>query len=156
MRGDSSLKPPTVRPEVSQTMAKKRVLFVCIGNSCRSQMAEAFARAYGSDVLTAHSAGLAPAGAIAALTRHMLAAKNVSSEGQFPKGLDAFAGQAFDLVVNLSGEPLRPAVTAARMLDWRVRDPIGQSESIYQAVAAEIESLVMRLILELRESLRKN
>ena len=36
---------------------KKRVLFVCIGNSCRSQMAEAFARAYGRDVIDAHSAG---------------------------------------------------------------------------------------------------
>ena len=39
----------------------KKVLFVCIGNSCRSQMAEAFARVYGSDILVAASAGLAPA-----------------------------------------------------------------------------------------------
>ena len=42
----------------------KRVLFVCIGNACRSQMAEAFARAYGSDVLVASSAGLFPAKAV--------------------------------------------------------------------------------------------
>ena len=43
----------------------KRVLFVCIGNACRSQMAEAFARTYGSDVMIAASAGLAPAMGVA-------------------------------------------------------------------------------------------
>jgi len=42
-------------------MARRKVLFLCIGNSCRSQMAEGFARTYGSDVIEALSAGLAPA-----------------------------------------------------------------------------------------------
>ena len=57
MGGDRTPKPPVAR----SAKAKKRVLFVCIGNACRSQMAEAFARAYGSDILTVRSAGLAPA-----------------------------------------------------------------------------------------------
>src|SRR5271156_244497 len=80
LRGDAVLKPrtqehpATARPAppsqgVSPAPEKKRVLFVCIGNSCRSQMAEAFARAYGSDVMVAQSAGLSPATTISAVTK---------------------------------------------------------------------------------------
>ena len=129
---------------------RKRVLFVCIGNSCRSQMAEAFARAYGSDVLEARSAGLAPAMIVAPLTRQMLAERNISAEDLFPKGLELLIGESFDVVVNLSGYPI--AVAAPRQLVWEVTDPIGLSETIYREVAARIESLVMGLILELRQS----
>jgi arsenate reductase (thioredoxin) len=142
----------TPKPSAGVNKAKKRILFVCIGNACRSQMAEAFARAYGSDILAVHSAGLAPAGSLPPLTRQVLAARSVPSEGQFPKALAAFAGQPFEVVVNLSGQPLPPAVTTARSIEWRVRDPIGESESVYRAVADQIEGLVMRLILELRGS----
>ena len=130
----------------------KRVLFVCIGNSCRSQMAEAFARAYGSDVLTAYSAGLSPAAIVAPLTRQVLTEKNVACEGQVPKALEAFAGERFEVVVNLSGEPLPATVATNHVIEWQVRDPIGKSETLYRKVAAQIEALVMRLILELRGS----
>jgi protein-tyrosine-phosphatase len=71
-------------------------------------------------------------------------------EGQFPKGLESFVGQPFDVVINLSGEPLPANVGTARLIEWNVRDPIGESEIVYRAVAAQIEGLVMRLILELR------
>ncbi|MBZ5631871.1 MAG: arsenate reductase ArsC [Acidobacteriia bacterium] len=145
LRGDSTLKPPA-NPE----KIKKRVLFVCIGNACRSQMAEAFARAYGSDTLSAYSAGLSPAGILPPLTRQVLSEKNIPAEGQFPKGLGAFAGQPFEVVVNMSGERLPSALAATRLIEWIVRDPIGESESVYRAVAAQIEGLVMRLIIELR------
>jgi len=144
MRGDSTPKPRTEK-------AKKRVLFVCIGNACRSQMAEAFARAYGSDILIAKSAGLAPAGALPPLTRQTLSEKQISTDGQFPKNLESFVGQPFDVVVNLSGESLPAAFGAAHLLEWSVRDPIGENQSVYRAVAGQIESLVMRMIIELRE-----
>jgi arsenate reductase len=146
MGGDRRPKPPAARTAT----ARKAVLFVCIGNACRSQMAEAFARAYGSDILRAHSAGLAPASGLPFLTRQTLSEKNVPSEGQFPKDLESFAGKPFDVVVNISGEQLPSTFGAARMVEWNVRDPIGESESVYRAVAAQIEGLVMRLILELR------
>ena len=150
LRGESTLKPtPQAAPPVSQKV-KKSILFVCIGNSCRSQMAEAFARAYGSDILTVRSAGLAPASIVQPLTRQVLTEKNIPSDGQFPKGLESVAADSFDVVVNISGEPLPSRPVAQRSIEWRVRDPIGQSESLDRSVAAEIEALVMRLILELR------
>src|SRR6266852_6816262 len=86
--------------------AKTRVLFVCIGNSCRSQMAEGFARAYGSDVMEASSAGVAPATIIAPLTRQVLAESNIRIDDHFPKGLDLVSRENFDVLVNLSGLPV--------------------------------------------------
>jgi arsenate reductase len=138
-------------PRAGQTPpapAKKRVLFVCIGNSCRSQMAEGFARAYGSDVMVARSAGLSPATIIAPLTRQVLGERNIRIDDHFPKGLEALARETFDVVVNLSGMPVPRK--APRVVEWSVVDPIGQTESVYRAVANQIEGLVMRLILELR------
>jgi len=132
--------------------SKKRVLFVCIGNSCRSQMAEAYARAYGSDVMEVHSAGLAPATSIAPLTRTVLAEKNLTIGDQFPKAIDSASSQRFDIVANMTGAPLDLA--PARVLDWPVPDPIGQKPEVYRTVATQIEGLVMRLILELRSPSR--
>jgi arsenate reductase len=138
-------------PRQSQTPVapvKKRVLFVCIGNSCRSQMAEGFARAYGSDVMVVSSAGLSPAAIVAPLTRQVLSEMNIRIDDHFPKGLDMLSRETFDIVVNMSGLPM--PITAPRIVEWSVPDPIGQKEATYRAVASQIEGLVMRLILELR------
>jgi arsenate reductase len=128
--------------------AKKRVLFVCIGNSCRSQMAEAFAEAYGADIMEVQSAGVSPASYIAPLTKQTLAERNLNIDDHFPKSVDSLRGQPFDVVLNMSGTPLR--MPGAHVIDWLVPDPIGQSEAYYRTVATQIEGLVMRLILELR------
>ena len=135
-------------PPKSAAGGKQRILFLCIGNSCRSQMAEGFAKTYGSDVLEIHSAGLAPAPGIAPLTKHVLALRNVRIDDHFPKGLEMVLHQPFDIIVNMSGQPVN--IPAVRVLDWPVRDPIGHPEAVYREVAAQIEALVMRLILEVR------
>lgn len=130
--------------------SKKRVLFVCLGNSCRSQMAEAFARAYGSDVLEARSAGVSPSTIIQPLTKQVLAERNLRIDDHFPKGMEISREEPFDLVVNMSGFPV--TVPGARVVAWPVRDPIGEEETVYRAVAGQIEGLVMQLILELRKA----
>ena len=114
-------------------------------------MAEGFARAYGSDILIAASAGLSPAAIVQPLTKLVLAARNVHIDDQFPKGLEILAREQFDVIVNMSGQKL-PLAPGAPVRDWPVRDPIGQTEPVYKAVAEQIEALVMRLILELRSS----
>ena len=143
---------PAAAPLTPAPSSKKRVLFVCIGNSCRSQMAEAFARAYGADIMDVQSAGVAPATIISPLTKQVLGEKNLRIDGHFPKGLDMISREPFDLIVNMSGTKL--AIPGVRVLDWPVQDPIGLREEIYRTVAAQIESLVMRLILELRSAPR--
>lgn len=151
LRGPRKIDPATASQAPKKAApSKKRVLFVCIGNSCRSQMAEAFARAYGSDIMLAQSAGLSPSMIIQPLTRQVLAERNLSVDDQFPKDMEIARRELFDLVVNLSGFPV--AVPGARAVEWTVPDPIGRPEAVYRTVASQIEGLVMQLILELRSA----
>lgn len=143
--------PPAQASSPKAVPAKKRVLFVCIGNSCRSQMAEAFARAYGADIMQVQSAGVSPATYIAPLTKQTLSELNLTIDDHFPKGIDVMRRQHFDVVVNMSGVPV--SLPGARVIEWTVPDPIGQTESYYRTVATQIEGLVMRLIMELRTGL---
>src|SRR5438105_12620274 len=119
----------------------QRVLFVCIGNSCRSQMAEGFARAYGSDVMIAASAGVAPALMVAADTRRAMKEKNIALEDHFPKSLDQLSNVPFNLIVNMSGVELPDMSAPVRT--WKVRDPIGTKYDVHCAVQDEVEKLVM-------------
>ena len=126
-----------------------RVLFLCIGNSCRSQMADGFARTYGADVIESKSAGLAPAISIAPLTRQVMLEKNIDLGDAFPKGVGMVISSGIDLVINMSGHKLA-SKTSAPVEDWEIRDPIGQSEDVYRTVRDEIEHRVMTLILTIR------
>ena len=128
---------------------RKRVLFVCVGNCCRSQMAEGFAAHYGSDVLAAESAGLAPAGIVVDETIRAMAEKNIDISAQYSKALRTDDANRFDLVVNMSGYDL-PAGVRAPVREWDVADPIGESDEIYAHVRDQIERLVKSLIQELR------
>jgi arsenate reductase (thioredoxin) len=111
-------------------------------------MAEGFARAYGSDVLTAESAGLAPAMAIAPLTHKVMHEKNIDLGHMYPRRIDALKGR-FDLVVNISGAEVPDALDAP-VEEWKVLDPIGQPEEVFRKVRDEIEQRVMRLVLMMR------
>jgi arsenate reductase len=144
--------PPSPRQQAASAAkpSKARVLFVCIGNSCRSQMAEGFAKTYGGDVIAARSAGLSPATMIAPMTKQVLGEHNVRIDDHFPKGLDIAMREPVDLVVNMSGHHLN--LPGVNVIEWRVQDPIGMNEGVYRAVASQIEGLVMRLILDLRNN----
>jgi arsenate reductase len=124
-----------------------RVLFVCIGNSCRSQMAEAFAARYGAGVLIARSAGLAPCEMVAPVTREVMQEKGIDLDGAVPKGLE-LTGTNYDLIVNMSGRPLPRQVTA-EVREWDVEDPIWVSKDRHREIRDQIEGLVRELIAEL-------
>lgn len=126
---------------------RKRVLFVCIGNSCRSQMAEAFARRYGSDVIEAESAGLSPCNIVAPITREVMLEKDIDLDGCHPKSF-AQTGGRFDLIVNMSGLPLPDLGAPVR--EWKVEDPIWVSRERHRGIRDEIEMRVQKLILEFR------
>lgn len=127
----------------------RRVLFVCLGNACRSQMAEGFARTYGKDVMEPASAGLYPAMNVPHETLRTMAEKNIDISAQFPKPVTSFPRNHFDLVVNISGYPI-PGYPLAR--PWTVNDPIGGSPEQYRATRDYIEQLVMKLIVEFRRA----
>ena len=127
----------------------KRVLFLCLGNICRSPMAEALARKYGSDVLEASSAGLTPAINTTPYTRKVLEEKNVDLGDHVPRRFYDLDLSQYDLIVNMSGSML-PKNLGVPVEDWQVDDPMGRSEDDFRAAREVIEMLVMRLILRVR------
>jgi arsenate reductase (thioredoxin) len=132
-------------------------LFVCIGNACRSQMAEAFARTYGSDVLIPASAGLYPASQLPHDTIDAMEERGINVRDHFPKTIKHLArATAFDLVINMSGMGIpRGETGSAEIRQWDVDDPVSMSYEDHCGVRDLIETLVMNLILELRRTLKE-
>jgi len=113
-------------------------------------MAEGFARHYGSGVLAAESAGLAPAGIVVSETIRTMAEKNIDLTGHYSKAIHPEKVQDFDLLVNMSGFSL-PADFRVPVREWPIPDPIGQPDAVYREVRDQIENRVKELILELRQ-----
>ena len=113
-------------------------------------MAEAFARAYGSDVIIPASAGFTPASRVAPDTMRAMAAKNLDLRDHFPKGLKHLSRATFDVVINMADFPV-PEDLCSDIRFWNVDDPVYMSYEDHCAVRDEIERLVMLLILELRK-----
>jgi protein-tyrosine-phosphatase len=117
-------------------------------------MAEAFARAYGADVMIPASAGLGPANRVAPDTIRAMLEKHLDLHDYFPKDLRHMLRLRFDLVVNLSGLPLPDCDAPIR--EWEVADPVTMKYPGHCAVRDEIERLVMGLISELRKDSKPN
>jgi protein-tyrosine-phosphatase len=129
-----------------------RVLFVCVENSCRSQIAEAFARIHGGGEFEAYSAGSRPSGvvnerAIASMQEvdYDLSMHRSKSLHEIPRG-------PFDAVVTMGCGDACPWVPANRREDWAIADPKDMEPNEFRKVRDEIESKVKALIRALRES----
>jgi protein-tyrosine-phosphatase len=133
--------------------APVKVLFVCIGNSCRSQMAEALARHWASDVIEASSAGINALGQIESSTLAVLKERGVPAGGQYSKPLLEADCEAADLVVNMTGRPGKAVLpwTGRKILDWQVTDPYGQDLELYRRICDDIDERVAQLADRLRE-----
>ncbi len=137
-------------------MPATRVLFVCLGNSCRSPMAEALARHLAADVIDASSAGLAALGYVARPTLEVLAENGVPCDGLVSKSLRGVEFSAIDLVVNLAGRPIEKHLDgrALPVEDWEVGDPFGSDLAVYRRIRDGIERRVLDLAARLRASVK--
>lgn len=128
-------------------MPKSKVLFICLGNSCRSIMAEALARHLCGERWAAASAGLSPLGWVAPETLEALAEMGVSTAGLRSKGLAEFDLAEYHLLVNLSDHSLHgciPPDAAARVLQRPVPDPYGCNLSVYRRSRDGIRQVIIR------------
>lgn len=134
-----------------KTKRRPRVAFVCLGNSCRSQMAEAWARRLGGSRVEALSAGLRPLGFIAGETKAVMAEKGISLDGQHSKGLEAIEWERVDLLVDMSGQRVHRLLEdcPGRFTEWKVEDPFGESLEAHRAVRDLLERKVLRLLADL-------
>jgi len=129
-------------------MAKHRVLFVCVENSNRSQMAEAFARLHGGTDVEALSAGSRPSGRINPKAVRFMAERGVDLTTHASKALTDIAGE-FDAVITMGCGDNCPWVPAKRREDWALPDPRDMDDDGYRAVRDEIEARVQSLLATL-------
>ncbi|HWU70644.1 MAG TPA: arsenate reductase ArsC [Pseudoxanthomonas sp.] len=123
----------------------KRVLFVCVENSNRSQMAEAFAHLYGGDQVEALSAGSKPSGLINPKAVRFMAELGYDLSRHASKSLDQIEGE-FDAVVTMGCGDNCPWVPAKRREDWALPDPKHMDDDGYRAVRDEIAERVKTLL----------
>ena len=128
---------------------KKRVIFVCVENSNRSQMAQAFAKIHGGEGVEAFSAGSRPSGRIN--PRAVEAMKEVGYDlaAHASKGLEDFNGKAFDAAVTMGCGDECPLVVARRRVDWQIPDPRDMPPDQFRQVRDLIEAKVKELLRSL-------
>jgi arsenate reductase len=130
-------------------LTKLGLIFICLGNSCRSIMAEALARHHFGEAVVAASAGIHPLGFVAPLTLEALAEIGVSTAGLRSKGLEDIDFSACDLAVNLTNYSLNnllPRTFPGRLLHRPVFDPYGGSLEDYRRTRDLLYSLITREI----------
>lgn len=131
---------------------RTKVLFVCVGNSCRSQIAEAIARHFAPHTIDAESAGTLPHGRVAMETLAVLQEKGIRAEGHYSKSISE-ALEFFEpqIIVNMSGGRLNGWFGRETILDWKIEDPFGSDLEIYRRIYESIEKNVKKLAKDLRK-----
>jgi protein-tyrosine-phosphatase len=130
-------------------MQPKRLLFVCVENSNRSQMAEAFARMHGGARVEAWSAGSRPSGRVSAKAIASMRERGYDLATHVSKSLDDLPPAAFDAVVTMGCGDACPHVPAARRADWQIPDPCDLEPTAFAAVRDRIEAEVRALLASL-------
>ena len=123
-----------------------RLLFVCVENSCRSQMAEGFARALGGTDTDARSAGSRPSGTVNPRAIHFMAERGIDISGHLSSGLEGLEHEAFDYVITMGCGDACPHIPARHHLDWEFSDPKHLADHEFRAVRDAIERCVMVLL----------
>jgi protein-tyrosine-phosphatase len=124
----------------------RRILFVCVENSNRSQMAEAFARMHGGDGVEAASAGSRPSGRVNPRAVEFMKEVGYDLTTHSSKSLDAFEGQEIDVAVTMGCGDECPLVRAKRREEWQIPDPKDLPPEQYRQVRDLIERKVKELL----------
>ena len=123
-----------------------RVIFVCVENSNRSQMAEAFARIHGGDRVEAFSAGSRPSGRINPKAVEAMREVGYDLTRHASKGLVEFNGKEFDAAVTMGCGDECPLVITVRRVDWQIPDPKHLPPEQFREVRDLIEKKVTELL----------
>jgi len=132
----------------AETRHRPQVLFVCVANAGRSQLAAALLRHYAGDAVTVRSAGSAPAGEVHPGVRPLLAELSAEAD-EFPKPLTDDAVRAADVVITMGCGDTCPILPGKRYEDWAVGDPALASEAGVRAIRDEIDRRVRALLTDL-------
>jgi protein-tyrosine-phosphatase len=128
---------------------KRKILFVCVENARRSQMAEGFAEAFGQGKIEVYSAGSLPSSAIDPLVIEVMKEKGIDLSGKRPKGLNDLPPIEMDYLVTMGCEETCPAIPAKKIIEWEIPDPKEKSTDFFREVRDIIEGKVKSLLEEI-------
>ncbi len=131
---------------MSPEVGKRSVLFVCVANSCRSQMAEAIAKSLVKDQWEVWSAGSNPSGRIHPTAIQMMQEMGLDLSAHRSKGLQEVPVRCWDYVVTMGCGDHCPSVNARTRLDWNIPDPVGLPLEDTRRIRDHIASLVRELL----------
>ena len=134
-----------------------KIAFICVGNSARSQMAEAIAKHYakkfGLEGVEFYSAGSKPAGYIHPMALKTLKRHGIESEGLKSKKLSEIPLEELDLVFTLCKEEECPYIPGAKVVSWAMPDPAkapeNAAEKVFEETFKEIEKRILKLLKDL-------
>lgn len=127
----------------------KRILFVCVENSNRSQMAEAFARMYGPGMVEAYSAGSRPSGKVNSKAIEAMSERGYDLSQHSSKSLDEIPDIEYDFVATMGCGDECPLIRAKKREDWDIPDPKDMPPDEFRNVRDLIESKVKALLARL-------
>lgn len=130
-------------------VAVPEVLFVCVHNAGRSQMAAALLDHHAAGAVRVRSAGSTPAEQINPTVREAMAELGLDISQEFPKKLTTDAVQAADVVITMGCGDACPVFPGKRYLDWNLDDPAGNTLAQIRPIRDEIDRRVRRLLAEL-------
>jgi protein-tyrosine-phosphatase len=128
------------------------ILFVCVENSCRSQIAEAYARSLAGPGGIVASAGSQPAEQVHPRAIAFMLEEGIELTAQRPKGLGGVPSLEWDALVTMGCGDACPSLPARRRWDWELPDPKDLSDEEFRNVRDEIRRRVGKLLLELEAS----
>jgi protein-tyrosine-phosphatase len=130
----------------------KKILFVCVENAGRSQMAEAFANKYGNTEVIAFSAGNKPAERVNPVVVEVLKEKGIDISENKPKLITAKMAMDSDLIITMgcNDEGICPGPFFKPTLEWHLEDPKGKPIEKVREIRDKIERQVQELIVELK------
>ncbi|HKI46979.1 MAG TPA: arsenate reductase ArsC [Balneolales bacterium] len=127
-------------------MSKKKILFVCIENSNRSQMAEAFARMRENSTIEIWSAGSRPSGKVNPRAVQFMKEKGYDLSTHRSKSLDEIPEGPYEYVITMGCGEECPFIPAKHREDWALTDPKTLDDEGFRAIRDEIEKRVMALV----------
>ena len=132
------------------TKTRPTVLFVCVHNAGRSQMAAAFTHALSDGEIEVHSAGSEPAERINPAVMQAMQEVGVDLSREFPKPLSDDVVRDSDVVITMGCGDACPFYPGKRYLDWELDDPAGQPLEKVRHIRDEIRTRVEQLVVDLR------
>jgi protein-tyrosine-phosphatase len=130
-------------------MSAPSVLFVCVHNAGRSQMAAGYLRHFAGDRIQVFSAGSAPADSINAVAVAVMAEEGIDISGSTPALLSVDSVRASDVVITMGCGDACPVFPGKRYEDWDLPDPAGQGTDAVREIRDDIKARILTLIDEL-------